>query len=284
MYSLTIKTISWNKESNELFDFESQDVVKNQFECTGAGTFIKRSEILKFIPAKDKVPTDNKTKLIINIECDNKSFILKRISEETANLQSYINRPDTPWIVVRSLKKGDIGSTNGSNYKLIPGDVIKLGRIKLKLIEVKLDSRLEDSVENQTKGFNSKVIENSTRNAQGNIISENLKENVNLIRKKRNNICRICYCDESEMESPLITPCSCSGTMRYIHFSCLQKWIKSKVVVKSTIGDNSMCYSLKQVECELCKTLLPGIILDINYFSYLIYFSQILRDFLIQLK
>jgi hypothetical protein len=272
---LTIKSITWNKESNELFDFESQDVLKNQFECRSAGSFIKRNEILKFIPANEKLPSDSKTKLICNLECDSKSFTLNRIAEESAALQSYVNRTDTPWIVVKSLKKAEVGSTNGLNYKLLPGDVIKLGRIKLKLMEVKLDSRLEDSVENQTKGFNSKVIENSTRNAQGNIIVDNLKENSNLIRKKRNNICRICYCDESEMESPLITPCSCSGTMRYIHFSCLQKWIKSKVVIKSTIGDNSMCYSLKQVECELCKTLLPGKFLKRNKFDLIFYFNFI---------
>lgn len=49
-------------------------------------------------------------------------------------------------------------------------------------------------------------------------------------------ICRICHC-EGDSEVPLITPCYCSGSLRYVHQCCLQQWIKSSDI-KS---------------CELCK-------------------------------
>jgi len=49
-------------------------------------------------------------------------------------------------------------------------------------------------------------------------------------------ICRICHC-EGDTESSLIAPCYCSGSLRYVHQSCLQQWIKSS---------NIRC-------CELCK-------------------------------
>ncbi|XP_045615786.1 E3 ubiquitin-protein ligase MARCHF4 isoform X2 [Procambarus clarkii] len=49
-------------------------------------------------------------------------------------------------------------------------------------------------------------------------------------------ICRICHC-EGEQDSPLIAPCYCSGSLRYVHQSCLQQWIKS--------SDTK--------SCELCK-------------------------------
>ncbi|XP_013401953.1 E3 ubiquitin-protein ligase MARCH1 isoform X2 [Lingula anatina] len=39
-------------------------------------------------------------------------------------------------------------------------------------------------------------------------------------------ICRICHC-ESEVDNPLISPCVCSGSLRYVHQDCLQQWIKS---------------------------------------------------------
>ena len=39
-------------------------------------------------------------------------------------------------------------------------------------------------------------------------------------------VCRICHC-ESETGAPLISPCLCSGSMKYVHQACLQKWIKS---------------------------------------------------------
>ncbi|CAM4591490.1 cytochrome P450 2C39 isoform X2 [Caretta caretta] len=48
--------------------------------------------------------------------------------------------------------------------------------------------------------------------------------------------CRICHC-EGDDESPLITPCHCTGSLHFVHQACLQQWIKSS---------DTRC-------CELCK-------------------------------
>ncbi|XP_055986399.1 E3 ubiquitin-protein ligase MARCHF8 isoform X1 [Sorex fumeus] len=48
--------------------------------------------------------------------------------------------------------------------------------------------------------------------------------------------CRICHCEGDE-ESPLITPCHCTGSLHFVHQTCLQQWIKSS---------DTRC-------CELCK-------------------------------
>ncbi|MGH0132539.1 UNVERIFIED_CONTAM: hypothetical protein FKN15_021469 [Acipenser sinensis] len=47
---------------------------------------------------------------------------------------------------------------------------------------------------------------------------------------------RICHC-EGDDESPLITPCHCTGTLHFVHQACLYQWIKSS---------DTRC-------CELCK-------------------------------
>ncbi|XP_053316004.1 E3 ubiquitin-protein ligase MARCHF1 [Spea bombifrons] len=49
-------------------------------------------------------------------------------------------------------------------------------------------------------------------------------------------VCRICHCEGDE-ENPLITPCRCTGTLRFVHQACLHQWIKSS---------DTRC-------CELCK-------------------------------
>jgi len=36
--------------------------------------------------------------------------------------------------------------------------------------------------------------------------------------------CRICYEETSSKDNPLIRPCKCSGSMKFIHKLCLQKW------------------------------------------------------------
>ena len=44
-------------------------------------------------------------------------------------------------------------------------------------------------------------------------------------RKKVNQpLCRICLSEDNETSNPLINPCTCSGTMKYIHLFCLKQW------------------------------------------------------------
>ncbi|CAG4937263.1 unnamed protein product [Colias eurytheme] len=49
-------------------------------------------------------------------------------------------------------------------------------------------------------------------------------------------ICRICHC-ESEIHNPLLAPCYCSGSLKYVHQSCLQQWLTAS----------------ETRSCELCK-------------------------------
>ena len=36
--------------------------------------------------------------------------------------------------------------------------------------------------------------------------------------------CRICFATENTSNNPLITPCDCKGTLKYVHKNCLQHW------------------------------------------------------------
>ncbi|CAF4776945.1 unnamed protein product [Pieris macdunnoughi] len=49
-------------------------------------------------------------------------------------------------------------------------------------------------------------------------------------------ICRICHC-ESEIHNPLLAPCYCSGSLKFVHQSCLQQWLTAS----------------ETRSCELCK-------------------------------
>lgn len=51
--------------------------------------------------------------------------------------------------------------------------------------------------------------------------------------------CRICHCAESPTNGlvELISPCYCSGSLRWVHHSCLQRWLDATNTYK----------------CELCK-------------------------------
>ena len=47
-------------------------------------------------------------------------------------------------------------------------------------------------------------------------------------------ICKICY--NGSEEEPLLSPCNCSGSIKYVHQSCLMKWLRARKPV-----------------CELCN-------------------------------
>lgn len=61
-------------------------------------------------------------------------------------------------------------------------------------------------------------------------------------------------------ENPLISPCKCDGTMKYIHALCLKEWLASKWTLKE--NGFSCSYYWKSLECELCKTTFPHKIKD----------------------
>ena len=95
---------------------------------------------------------------------------------------------------------------------------------------------------------------------------------IDSIKSEKQKICRICYMTETDSKiNPLIKPCKCSGSMKYIHYKCLLHWLKTKITVeKVEYFDNHYfsLYSSENVQCELCKENLPHFIKHKNrYFN-----------------
>jgi len=117
---------------------------------------------------------------------------------------------------------------------------------------------------------------NSKKNKQDNIMafnSVNLDNKNNIYNKdfllnsnKKKKICRICYLEEeNKFTNPLIKPCKCSGSMKYIHYECLLHWLRTKLIInKRAVIDNGFydMYKLDLIECELCKNNL------LNYINH----------------
>lgn len=71
----------------------------------------------------------------------------------------------------------------------------------------------------------------------------------------KNSQCRICYLELSE-DDPLLSVCKCLGSVRYIHFSCLQSWAISRSSTKHI--DDFLTTIKFRLYCELCKTSIPS--------------------------
>ena len=69
--------------------------------------------------------------------------------------------------------------------------------------------------------------------------------------------CRICWGSEEDGDyslkdyNPLISPCSCIGTVQAIHLKCLKEWLETKRTMKVHRGQ--VIIKFKKLDCELCK-------------------------------
>lgn len=91
-------------------------------------------------------------------------------------------------------------------------------------------------------------------------------------------MCRICLSDEDlEIEHELISPCLCSGSLKYIGSSCLREWLDGKKQFREGPIVNS--YIWKGLECEICKGPFPDSVVsnksgkEINLLNYKIHES-----------
>ncbi|ORM41435.1 uncharacterized protein BXIN_2516 [Babesia sp. Xinjiang] len=69
-------------------------------------------------------------------------------------------------------------------------------------------------------------------------------------------ICRICL--EDEQSGPLVVPCKCNGSMKYVHLACVRTWVQGRLKIKDEEGKPHITYFLQNLKCELCSVPYPS--------------------------
>ena len=150
------------------------------------------------------------------------------------------------------------------------------------------DSNLQERIQILNLNTNNKSTDKKIKLVENeeNIIKKN-KSN-NLIKKigtnstKKIKTCRICYLEEESPEdNPLVQPCKCSGSLKYIHLKCLKHWIMTRSCQKIEEGDFCSVFLFKEVECEICKAKLPDLVNHNGKYHYLLDFSDDFKRYLI---
>jgi len=109
------------------------------------------------------------------------------------------------------------------------------------------------------------------------------KKNLTIFSKveKKNIVCRICYIEEEdEQKNPLVQPCICDGSLKYIHLNCLKQWISTHSCINLDKNDVCSIFLIKPVECELCKTKFPDVLKHKNKLYPLLDFSSEYKSYL----
>ena len=132
--------------------------------------------------------------------------------------------------------------------------------------DIKNNENNENKIKNNNININNKsdIKNKNVEKKEKDLISMKSEKNSEINKKKNKKICRICYTEELDKKNnPLIKPCKCSGSMKYIHYECLLHWLKTKVLINKNVYNNNgffSIYSLNLIECELCKKHLPNYI------------------------
>ena len=153
-----------------------------------------------------------------------------------------LKNPNCAFFIYKpSIIKNDI-----NKYKLNEGDIIKIGRINLRIRKININQNSYTTLSSN----NSQISEE--KKSQNEILKLN-----NLKNNNKKKLCRICYTNQDTLENPLIQPCNCSGTMKYIHIECLRMWLTTSSCIIVENDSNCIVYKIKHVECELCQCKLP---------------------------
>ena len=151
--------------------------------------------------------------------------------------------------------------SNKNNKDINKNDKINFREMETKENEPKINVLTFSTDLNQDKKYNEHIILKEKNNKINVLksININAKSYQKIYKNKISKICRICYGEEeeNEIDNPLVQPCKCSGSLKYIHLNCLKHWLNTKSCAKMESNENYSIFLVKQVECEICKSKYP---------------------------
>ena len=127
---------------------------------------------------------------------------------------------------------------------------------------------------------------NKTSKEQKNSKKELVLKLSNKKKSKNKPSCRICYGEESNDDNPLICPCICKGSMKYIHYECLKNWLNSKIEEEFSIDSNDkeidvISYNRKDISCELCKEKFPDYVKYNDLYYNISFYKPKFEEFIV---
>ena len=374
---LIIKTKIWLKENIELIDYLNTETIDNLFQTKTSGV-IRRENQDTSLYSGNNLPKTNNDLIKFERNPTTGKYIIN-CGSWSKNLEKLVDEPGIFMVYKGSVINDYHNIRNKYYYKLSQGDIIKLGRVYLKVLDICINKENIKEEKNQNKIKNkyrgtmlhssssncmfingqqiikgafsprfdgknkklSQILFNKNELNFSNSILTSRKQklknednsfNIDLFAKKKivslprinstNELfffkkithtknkkiksssrdiflekpfiisktkpaCRICYGENNTDENPLIVPCTCKGSMKYIHYDCLKNWLNAKIEEElsddSTEKNNMECisYNKNSICCELCKTKYPDYLVHNNIYYNILFYKPNYKEFII---
>jgi len=215
--AVRVQSSTWARDSHDLFDFEATDLHTKSFTALKPAVCVRAGADVQMV--SEHMPVNNTCDPLLRLAQKDGCFWVDR-APTSGNSKKL-------WLVVRDMPAGA--------HHLQEGDVIKLGRFKFRVRQLvgtgdaQPELRLDDS---------------------GSVCHVNPEGDTELAQT----ICRICLMEGQSEDDPLISPCSCKGSIEYVHLGCLRHWIRGRLNLSDSTGGS---YFFRPLPCELCKVVYP---------------------------
>eukprot|EP00388_Colpodella_angusta_P004446 GDKJ01014659.1.p1 GENE.GDKJ01014659.1~~GDKJ01014659.1.p1 ORF type:complete len:1587 (-),score=548.04 GDKJ01014659.1:329-5089(-) len=271
---LLVTLQTWEKDSHELFDYETDRVRKTSFWVRSSVKLYREGATVVLRDFNDQ-PSEPNYEYIGKLIVDKDNIGVVRFEPPSP---SETEKEAKVWLVIRDLPE--------KRYPLKQGDIINLGRFKLKVKQMVTKTPTSQETEKRISSIMATIDEkrkeallSSGFQLDGSpIVDINVSDTRSsppVVQGVRSGLvtCRICLSDDVEEDDPLISPCTCRGSIQYIHANCLKYWIQMKqnsIIPASVVNPNPLetesssapvdYHLIRQPACELCKTVLPDFI------------------------
>ena len=247
-FNMHLNLVTCFNEKNDIFKYNNKGLKLEEMNISEGFYFIrnKRNNIKKIRQQSD-IKTEKGEELIFRIrKSKNNDFTIenplnKRMPKTINNI---INLNNKLWYVVKS-ETNENDSNNLDDYTLNKYDIIKFGSSKYEVIEKYIEN-CDCKVKNNNK--NKYDISNFNKNSQSLFQIPEFKD-ADYSNKNKEIVCRICLDGESSVDNPKVRLCKCND---YIHYDCLKKWIKTKIIKKENLKKTVLSYYLKKFSCDVC--------------------------------
>ena len=269
-----VKAVTWNKDSHGLFDYENSYYDMKKFQISSSSILYRQTSEIHSKPKNSgmEIETDETSEILMSIsknELGADKFAIDVIKDADPNSKN--NKPS--YLIVRSLKCKDGRSQRG--YSLQPGDVMKLGRVEYKIVELK-NSLGCRKVENQMD-----IYDQQSRQVFDADANKTCQEK----RMRGEEIqCKDCLSEtvaetSDQVSNLMLYICNCNEG---VHFHCLKSWMQYKIISKAT--QNVTSYQWKKLDCEICLIQWPKKIKFNNIIHELITLNRPLTPYMIMEK
>lgn len=240
LQQLRVRTATWPSATYGLFDYETTKLQKKKMKLSNGGVLLRSGTEIYFeeegAPPTSKKKMPENPKYLARISKEGDCFYVRPAWEKYP-----VTACEKAGIIVRTL---EAKPKEPEGFKLSLGEQIQVGRQGFRVLEVSGPAKMNAGL--MPHAFQREQMSQDDR----------CSDVSSIVSKVDITPCRICLGDDiRDFNNPIIAPCKCSGSMKYIHLECLKGWIKERVTIKETNHITSVLW--ESLNCEICKAPYP---------------------------